>query len=185
MSIGLGACLFRPGAPLGQCLKTAYRICYGNSLYNLVPAHKVVRCLELIALGALLLLMPFSVTGRLVAFWRLLPGARTLCLRRFICGIPLFIQMEFILWDRSLLRVNVLGNFHLFLICSGGRGGLFWCVFPLVTFLTVLILWYGTCPILRGYYCEGSILFFPHLFLLFILILLLLLLLFSAWRALA
>ena len=143
--MGLVACLFRPSAPPGQCSKTAYRICYGNSLYNPVLAHKVVRCLELIALEALLLPLPFSVTGHLVAFWRRLPGGRTLCLRLFLCGIYLLIQMEFILWDLSLLLVNALGNLHLFLICSGGGGGLSWCVF-LSNFLTVLILWYGNLP---------------------------------------
>ena len=99
LSIGLVACLFRLSAPPGLCLKMAYRICYGNSLYNLVLAHKVVRCLELVALEALLLPLPFSVTGHFVAFWRRLLGGRTLYLRLFICGIYLFIQIEFTLWD--------------------------------------------------------------------------------------
>ena len=35
-------------------------------------------------------------------------------------------------------------------------------VFSLVTIFAVLLLWYGTCPILRGNYCKGSILFFPY-----------------------
>ena len=35
-------------------------------------------------------------------------------------------------------------------------------VFSLVTIFAILLLWYGTCPILRGNYCKGSILFFPY-----------------------
>ena len=161
LSIGLVACLFRLSAPPGLCLKMAYHICYGNSLYNLVLAHKGVRCLELIALEALLLHLPFSVTGHFVAFWRRLLGGQTLYLRLFICGIYLLIQMQFTLWDLSLLLVNALGNLHLFLICSRGGGSVI-LVFSLVTYLAVLLLWYGTCPILRGYYCKGSILFSPY-----------------------
>ena len=93
-------------------------------------AHKVVRFLEHIALEALLLPLPFPITGLFGAFWRRPLGDRTLDLHLFICGIYLLIQMEFTLWDHSLLLVNALGNLHLFLICSEGGGGVILVCFP-------------------------------------------------------
>ena len=97
--------------------------------------------LERIALEALLSHLPFSVTGLFGAFWRRPLGVRTQFLHLFICGIYLFIQMEFTLWVLSLLLVNALVNSHRF-VTSGGGGGVRSCllgVFSSVTHLTILV----------------------------------------------
>ena len=44
-------------------------------------------------------------------------------------------------------------------------------MFSSVTHLTVLVLWYGTCPILQEKNCEGTILFSSFYFILFYFIL--------------